>query len=75
MASGSFKQVDVQCPFYIVDDGKSFVSCEGPGRARKITQVFRNRKDFEEHLQEKCNQINPECRLYDWIMEKYKEGD
>ena len=39
MASGSFRQVDVQCPFFMSDDGRQCIVCEGFGDARSLIQT------------------------------------
>lgn len=73
MASGSYWQVYVQCPFYKQDDGKGRLDCEGVGNACSLSQSFLSKDDFQKWLQELCCQGYHKCRLYRIIMEKYEE--
>ena len=73
MASGSYWQVYVQCPFYKQDDGKSKLDCEGVGNACSLSQSFAFKNDLLKWLQELCFQNYHGCKLYRMIMEKYEE--
>ncbi len=71
MASGSYLQVEVGCPFYLSDDGKRRVICEGPVDKSSLTLRFRRREDFQLHTREFCCKRYICCELYRMLMEKY----
>ena len=43
MPSGSFKQADVQCPFYKFDDGKRRITCEGIIEDSSLALIYHNK--------------------------------
>ena len=43
MASGSYKQVDVKCPFYRNDDSRCKLSCEGVTEGSTLTWRFQHK--------------------------------
>lgn len=73
MPSGSFKQVDVRCPFYKCDDGKRKITCEGIIDDSSLTLVFHGREDYEKQINVFCCKHYPKCEVYRLLMEKYKE--
>ena len=73
MASGSYWQVWVQCPFYKRDNSKDCLVCEGVGDARTLTQVFDSRDALKKYMQAYCWERYKSCPLYRMIMEKYED--
>lgn len=43
----SFRQVNVRCPFYLDDDGKSRIVCEGLVDGSRIALEYRKKEDFK----------------------------
>ncbi len=51
MPSGSFRQVEVMCPFYKYDDGMRRITCEGIIDNSSLVLIFHNKKaDYYTHL-------------------------
>ena len=75
MASGSFRQVDVQCPFFKSDDGRQCIVCEGFGDARSRIQTYRYKAEYEKQMEVFCSEHYRKCEVYRVIMEtKYEES-
>lgn len=74
MPSGSYLQVDIICPFYVSDDGKRRVTCEGVIPGTRATSVFPRSADFLLHVEIFCQEHYQNCEMYQAIMGKY-EGD
>lgn len=74
MASGSYNQVDVQCPFYKEDDGYKDIACEGVGDAIKLIQRYRYKSQFTKQMEVFCARHYQKCEVYRILMEmKYAE--
>ena len=73
MSSGSYWQVDVQCPFYRSDDGKNRIVCEGIGNSSNLSLYFQKKCDFEIQMRVFCCQHYTKCEVYRMLMEKYEE--
>lgn len=72
MASGSFRQVEVECPFYKYDDGKRRVTCEGIVSDSSVALIFHNRQDYEKQMDVFCCHCFKNCEVYRMLMtEKY----
>ena len=74
MPSGSFKQIDVQCPFYKYDQIKRIV-CEGLIDNSNISLGFLNWRDYEIHMLTFCCKHYEKCELYGMLMQKYDEEE
>lgn len=72
MASGSYRQTDVGCPFYSQDDGAHKVICEGIIEKSALSLWFKRKRDFQLHLREFCCKKYDHCELYRMLMEKYQ---
>ena len=72
MPSGSFKQIDVQCPFYKYDKMKR-ITCEGIIDDSNISLGFLNWRDYEIHLSAFCCEHYKKCEVYRMLMQKYEE--
>lgn len=73
MPSGSFKQVDVQCPFYKYDDGRRRITCEGLIDKSSIALIYLTRRDYDIQLTTFCCEHYKKCEVYRVLTEKYKE--
>ena len=74
MASGSFQQVYVKCPFYRFDDGKGRITCEGILEGSSLALIYGNRQDFRIQMDVFCCQHYKKCEVYRMLMEKYEES-
>ena len=75
MSSGSFRQVDVQCPFYKYDDGRRRITCEGLIDKSSIALIYLTRRDYDIQLTNFCCEHYKKCEIYRVLMEKYKEEE
>lgn len=74
MASGSYRQVDVRCPFYKSDDGRGRITCEGLIDQSSLTLSYRQRGDYEIQIGVFCSGCYDRCEVYRMLMEnKYEE--
>lgn len=74
MASGSYRQVDVQCPFYKEDDGRRSITCEGFGDASSVCQRYRYKRQFAKQMEVFCAQHYGKCEIFRILMEtKYAD--
>lgn len=71
MASGSFKQIDVQCPFYKEDDGRSRITCEGFGTARNAHFTYKYKEEFCTQMETFCCKYFKKCE-YNIMLRKFK---
>lgn len=69
---GSFKQTNVQCPFYDTDDGKSEIVCEGLVENSCIAQRYKHKEDWELQMQVFCQKRYVNCEIYRMLIEKYE---
>ena len=74
MPSGSYKQADVQCPFYKYDDGKRRIFCEGLVGQREdssLAVIYHNSRDYEIQITTFCCQHYRKCEVYRMLQSKY----
>lgn len=72
MSSGSYRQVDVQCPFYKYDDGTKRVTCEGITDDSSISLRFRKKEGWQQHMDIFCCRRYICCEIYRMLMGKYE---
>lgn len=72
MASGSYHQVNVECPFYQRDDGEHRITCEGVLDNSTLTMGLK-RRDFDMYIREYCSKRYICCEVYRMLMDKYEE--
>ncbi|MBR5948248.1 MAG: hypothetical protein IKZ82_06315 [Clostridia bacterium] len=76
MPSGSYLQADVQCPFYLYDDGRKKIVCEGFADRCTIDVRWRFHAQQEQHMQVFCCRRYTYCEVYRMIMQaKYGEEE
>ena len=74
MPSGSYKQVDVECPFYKYDDGKGRIVCEGIDDATdSVALIYREKLRYNKQMDVFCCGDYAKCEVYRMLMEKYKD--
>lgn len=74
MASGSYLQVDVQCPFYRQDNGKSRIRCEGFFEGTSMEWIFCSKRDFCCQMASFCQGAYRNCEHYRALMQaKYAD--
>lgn len=76
MASGSYWQREVQCPFYRQDDGRSRIHCEWMIPNSTVSINFQRRPDFRTQMKTFCCDKYKNCEIFRMLMEnKYEEED
>lgn len=76
MSSGSYKQIEVQCPFYRYDDGKQRITCEGLVDNSSLALIYQKRRDYETQISVFCCEHYKRCEVYRMLMEaKYDEEE
>ena len=76
MPSGSFRQADVQCPFYQSDDGKRKIVCEGLVDRSTLALNYRRRNDYKTQIEVFCCEHYNRCEIYRMLMEaKYDDEE
>ena len=73
MPSGSYKQVNVQCPFYKFDDGKRRITCEGLVEDSSVALIYRKKRDFITQVDAFCCKHYERCEIYQALLKKYEE--
>ena len=74
MPSGSYKQIEVQCPFYKYDDGKLRITCEGIIEDSSLTLIYHNKTDYETQIDVFCCKHYKKCEVYRMLQyTKYEE--
>lgn len=66
----SFRQVNVRCPFYLDDDGKSRIVCEGLVDESRIALEYRKKEDFKIQIGAFCSGRYVNCEIYRVLIEK-----
>lgn len=74
MASGSYIQVDVLCPFYRSDTNRpTAIQCEGVESSNKLSLRFKNIADKKEYMGRFCTTCDYDrCRVFRAVYEQYR---
>ena len=76
MPSGSYRQIEVRCPFYQSDDSKRRIICEGIVDGSTIAVNYRRRSDLQKQISIFCSKQYCNCEIYRMLMrDKYKEEE
>lgn len=70
--SGSFNQVDVQCPFYRTDSDRR-ITCEGIIDGSTLTLYYRKKQDYKIQMRTFCCNHYEKCEVYRMLLQKYEE--
>ena len=63
----------VQCPYYITDDGKRSITCEGFVPGSSVIQRYKRFADQKQQMKIFCCRYFRKCELYRMISaEKYE---
>lgn len=73
MATKSWNQFYVLCPFFLNDDGRGKIVCEGICDSCKVNLTFENKSDFQIQLETFCKEHYKRCEVYRAAMEKYND--
>lgn len=73
MASGSYRQVYVVCPYYVTDNGKNRIVCEGLTPGGQNQTFYRKRKNYAAHMERFCCADYWNCPICAALDEKYRE--
>lgn len=73
MSSGSYKQVDVICPYYQRDDGKKKIVCDGLQDESTITLCYSNAEAFIRQIDIYCCRNYDKCEIYRALSSIYDE--
>lgn len=69
MSSGSYRQVNVKCPFYKHDDNRWKVVCEGIVDGSTLSLNFKDKGDFNQQMDIFCCDYYKNCEVYRMLME------
>ena len=72
MPSGSYKQADVQCPFYKHDDGRNRITCEGLVDNSSLVLTYLRKRDLQAQMDIFCCDHYLKCEVNRMLMEKYQ---
>lgn len=75
MASGSYIQVYVQCPFYHGDNGESWIICEGLIPGTQLHSSFPRKSDYRLQIEVFCCDRYRNCEVYTALLKKYEEEE
>ena len=75
MPSGSYKQIEVKCPFYKYDDGKRRITCEGIIDDSSLALIYHNKHDYARQMDVFCCCHYQKCEIYRMLMDKYDEEE
>lgn len=73
MATKGWNQFYVLCPFFLQDDGKFEIRCEGIHDGCDVCLKFRTKQEFKIQLDTYCKNHYKKCEIYRTVMEKYEE--
>lgn len=73
MASGSFLQVDVKCPYYQSDNGRDRIICEGIIPGTNTQSFYYMGLEFKKHMQIFCTDRYWNCEICQALDQKYEE--
>lgn len=73
MPSGSYRQIDVQCPFFKYDDGYRRITCEGLIDNSSLALIYGKKQDYEIQMDTFCCNHYTRCEVYKMLMAKYEE--
>ena len=73
MASGSWAQHLIKCPFYKHDDGHNNIVCEGLVPHSSVNLSYQHIRDFKTQLLIFCSNHYKKCEVYRMLNQKYEE--
>jgi len=73
MPSGSFRQVHIKCPYYIYDNGKDRIQCEGVIPNTQLQSRFDTKADYDRQILSYCCASYWNCAICAANDNKYEE--
>lgn len=73
MASGSYYQADVRCPYYKEDNGRNRIVCEGIIPGSVTNSFFSSRQLYKTQIKNYCCNQYWRCEICTANDDKYKE--
>lgn len=73
MATKSWNQFYVLCPFFLCDDGNKEICCEGIHDSCRVCLRFNEKQDYKKQIDVFCKDHYKNCEIYRAAMEKYEE--
>jgi hypothetical protein len=75
--SGSYNQRYVVCPFYVKDDGRSKITCEGHYDGSRTGYTFAAKETYTQHIRMLCSSMDgcKRCQMYRSIMDSKYGGE
>ena len=73
MPSGSYIQAHVKCPYYMYDDGKKRITCEGIIDNSSIALIYHNKTDYRRQITIFCCEHYKKCEVYRMLVQKYED--
>lgn len=71
--STGWNQWYVKCPFFLRDDGRKEIVCEGVGGGSTLKLCFQRKQDFLIQMETFCKEHYRNCEVFRAVMEKYQE--
>jgi len=62
----------VQCPFYLQDDGRKKLVCEGITKQSVLAQLFDTPEDLRFQMEVFCRRDYPCCEICNMLMRNYE---
>ena len=75
MASGSYRQVYVVCPYYVTDNGRDRIVCEGLTSGGQNQTFYQKRQDYALQMELFCCADYWRCKICAALYAKYREDD
>lgn len=73
MATKTWNKWYVRCPFFLNDNGKNMISCEGLCAHGKINLTFASKADYEIQLDTFCKDHFERCEIHRAVMMQYED--
>ena len=70
---GSYKQVNVKCPYYRSDNGRDRIICEGLLPGTSLQSWYERREHYRAHMRAYCTGKYWDCPICAALDEKYRE--
>ena len=75
MASGSYRQVYVVCPYYVTDNGRDRIVCEGLTPGGQNQTFYQKRQDYALQMELFCCGDYWRCEICAALDVKYREDE
>ena len=73
--NGTYLKSFVRCPFFLRDDGKRRIVCEGIMDDSSICLTFRYDNLFKRQVETFCCKYYERCEIYRMLVEKYEDDE